>query len=457
MIHHDEEPSRSDLRRTRSSELGEGIRPRTLFWMSAVHIALVLLFLQLFEYRPVFDSLRYLHVADEFSQLRFTDADPAMHCNTAPGYPLFLAVLSPITRYNTYAIAIFQALLFVLGLRSLVNALVRTGVIDHGRALWCMLIPLFIPDIIHVNGWVLTESLTTSLLLILMAGTLCRPASTSAQAGWVLAGSLLVLTKFEYLIVVLIAAAYLTFKGRWASLASLAAVLLAAQVLNAWRSATLYGRPNPFSFGSGTVVYGGNNLNGDGSWHMPSITPGYIPPQAQRTYDRITSLDTKAQCLEQDRFFKELALEAWQQDPGRQLSMVPLKFLKLWLLPADLDIYTLETRLLPGLQLGALFSTDQWPLPGIIRHAVELLVHWSVLACLLIGLATRVRHRAINGSELLIIVVALALSMLYAIPFYGLGRFHVPALMLVSYLLSGPVMLIATWAARHVPGTRRST
>jgi hypothetical protein len=267
---------------------------------------------------------------------------------------------------------------------------------------------------------------------------------------------MLVLTKFEYLIVVFIAAGYLAFQGRRTPLITLVAVLLSALTMNAWRNAAIYGRPNPFSFGSGTVIYGGNNLNGDGSWHMPSITPGYIPQQAQMTYDRITSLDAASRCLEQDHFFKELAIEAWRQDPLQQLGTIPLKFLKLWLLPADLDIYTQNKRLVHGLQLGALFSTDQWPLPGIIRHAVELIIHWSVLACLILGLAIRVRHRALNGSELLIIAVAMMLSLLYAVPFYGLGRFHVPALMLVSYLLAGPVMSVAAWAARCQPGIRRS-
>lgn len=450
------EPSKNHPQRAHSLTRAEGIGPKAILWMGAIHITLVLLFIQIFEYRPVFDSLRYLHVAHEFSQLRFSDADPAMHCNTAPGYPLFLMVLSPITRHSTYAIALFQALLFVIALRSLVNALVRSGVIDQGHALGCMLIPLFIPDIIHVNGWVLTESLTTSLLLILMAGTLCRPASPTARSAWVLAGTMLVLTKFEYLIVVIIAAGYLAFQGRRTPLVTLGAVLLTTLVLNAWRNAAIYGRPNPFSYGSGTVVYGGNNLNGDGSWHMPSITPGYIPQHAQKTYDRITSLDAGSRCLEQDRFFKDLAIEAWQQDPLQQLGTIPLKFLKLWLLPADLDIYTQNTRLVQGLQLGTLFSNDQWPLPGIIRHAFELIIHWAALACLFLGLAIRVRHRVLNGSELLIIAVALTLSLLYAIPFYGLGRFHVPALMLVSYLMAGPVMSVATWATRCLPGIRRS-
>jgi hypothetical protein len=456
MTHQHSEPSKTHLQRAHSPTQVEGIGRIETLWVGAIHITLVLLFLQIFEYRPVFDSLRYLHVADEFRQLRFSDADPAMHCNTAPGYPLFLAVLSPITGHNTYAIAFLQAMLFVIGLRSLVNALVRTGVIDHGRAIWYMLIPLLIPDIIHVNGWVLTESLTTSLLLILMAGTLFKPASPAAQVGWILAGTMLVLTKFEYLIVVFIAAGYLAFKGRRTPLISLGAILLAVLVLNAWRNATIYGRPNPFSFGSGTVVYGGNNLNGDGSWHMPSTTPGYIPQHAQGKYDRIASLDADARCLEQDRFFKDLAMEAWQQDPVQQLRTIPLKFLKLWLLPADLDIYTLDTHFVPGLQLGTLFRPARWPLPGVIRHATELLFHWMVLTCLILGLAIRVRQRELTEGELLIITVALTLSLLYAIPFYGLGRFHVPALMLVSYLVTGPVMSAASWTVRHLPSFRRS-
>jgi hypothetical protein len=456
MTHQHSEPRKDHLQRAHSPAGTEGIGPWAIIWMGAMHIALVLLFIHIFEYRPVFDSLRYLHVADEFRQLRFSHADPAMHCNTAPGYPLFLAVLSPITSHGTYAIAFFQALLFVIGLRSLVNALVRTRVIDQGLARWCMVIPLFIPDIIHVNGWVLTESLTTSLLLILMAGTLCRPAYTAAQVGWAIAGTMLVLTKFEYLIVVFMAAGYLAFQGRRTPLVTLVAVLLAALAVNAWRNAAIYGHPNPFSFGSGTVIYGGNNLNGDGSWHEPSITPGYIPQHTQMTYDRIMSLDAGSRCLEQDRFFKELAIEAWQQDPLQQLGTIPLKFLKLWLLPADLDIYTQHKQLVRGLQLGALFSTDQWPLPGIIRHAVELTIHWTVLTCLIMGLAIRVRHRALNGSELLILGVSLTLSLLYAVPFYGLGRFHVPALMLVSYLVAGAVLSVAAWTVLRLPSTRRS-
>ncbi len=70
--------------------------------IASIHILLVISDMIIYDYQQISDSLRYLFVANEFASFNFLHFNPAMNCNTAPGYPIFLALAKPITQNNQF-------------------------------------------------------------------------------------------------------------------------------------------------------------------------------------------------------------------------------------------------------------------------------------------------------------------------------------------------------------------
>jgi len=203
--------------------------------------------------------------------------------------------------------------------------------------------------------------------------------------------------------------------------------------LNGYKNKQTFGVFNPTSFGSGTVIYGGNNLNLDGSWHRHmGRNNDYVPENYQIIFDSILAKPS-CSCIKRDSLYKVMAIDAWKKNPYDQLKVIPTKLAKQWLLPASFDFYTVQTEYHKGLQFEKLFSDELWPWYGKYKHAAFLIIYWLYLLLSLFGIILKLKIKKIEKIDLLFFSILLINTAMYSIPFYGLGRFHVPVIAILFY------------------------
>ena len=422
----------------------------SLLALALSHIVSVIVLMVLFGSEQTSDSLRYITVANEFLEFSMT---PGANCITAPGYPFFLATTKFITGYDKFIIAFLQALLFAASVSYLFSGLRKRAWLNGSQLILLSVLILFSPDFLHANAKTLTESLTTSLLILVTASLLRDMKSLGPKVILILSSTLLVVTKFEYLFV-LPAVFFVLLKQRRFQVAFfLTMALTLTLAANGLKNKHLFQKFNPFSFGSGTVMYGGNNLNGDGSWHIIGQTEGYLLARYETEYNKLLALECNSacKCLARNSFFRGLAFDAWKSDPMDQVHVIPQKFGKLWLLPGGVDIYSEREKIIPGLRFSLLFDVKLWSTAGIVKNVVITGLHWVYLILILLGVTVRARSRKMGSEDLFVLYVFLVISGLYSIPFYGLSRFHVPVFaLLIPYAAQG----LAFAHTRLVPNSR---
>ncbi len=401
-------------------------------FLAITHIILVIAFMIVFDYQQISDSTRYLAVADEFASFKF-HFSAGMNCNTAPGYPLFLALIKPITWHNMYLIAMYQSILFILSFRYFVNAIQLKYQISKIAILILSVFVLLNPEVVHLNGSTLTESLAASLMLLIFGGLANNLENKYDKPILVICVAFLVLTKMEYILFLPILILYLyVIKERKIIVLTLS-VLFGLLTLNGFKNLQTYGVFKMTSFGSGTVIYGGNNLNLDGSWHNHGKTKNYVPKVYENEFDSIYKLNSSCACIKQDSLYKIMAVEAWEKSYSDQLKVIPVKLGKLWLLPGIMDFYTGQTEFYKGLQLEKLFSDELWPWYGKYKHGAYLFIYWISLILSSIGLWFKIKKYKFDKIDFLIISILLLNTLMYSIPFYGLGRFHLPVISILFY------------------------
>ncbi|MGQ9864619.1 MAG: hypothetical protein ACUVRD_09130 [Bacteroidia bacterium] len=305
-----------------------------LYASGLLHVFLVIVWVIGSGYKVTMDGKDYMHIADELASLRFS-FDPAVNCNRLPGYPLFLAVLKPFTQHHPMLIAIFQSVVFFVSLVYFLKQVQKKYQLPGLPIFLSATLLVIHPDSLFGSSAVLTEVLVASLLLFILGGLLDPKPRRGLMVG---AMALMVITKAEYLLVLGIIIIYLLYARRKELILGSLLLIAALFTLNLIKNLKLYGVPRPTNFNSGTVIYGGNNLNLDGSWHPGHFTKNYLPPHYARLLDSLRKTQTPARyCVMSDSLMLRAAIEAWQTDPFAQLKVIPLKFVKLWLWPGMLN------------------------------------------------------------------------------------------------------------------------
>src|SRR5215510_12863605 len=115
--------------------------------IAAIHVLLVVTDLKIYHYGLGTDSIRYLAAANDFASFNFTGMDAAVHCNTAPGYPLFLTITKIFTWHTHVMIAIVQSLLFCWALYYLLANLFAKGYFSFAMCIAAYALALFSPEI----------------------------------------------------------------------------------------------------------------------------------------------------------------------------------------------------------------------------------------------------------------------------------------------------------------------
>ena len=300
-----------------------------------------------------------------------------------------------------------------------------------------------IPNIAYVNSITLTESLTGSLLILLTYSLLKIWYLNNAGGLLIFILPILTLTKFEYAFLIPFVALILIYKRKHYIALLVGCSLFFGLTINGAKNKLIYGKFNPTSFGSGLVIYGGNNLNGDGSWHKVRHSSKYIDEESFSIYDSISNLSPETFCLERDILFKKMTLNALNANPIKVISTYPLKFQNLWLLPPNMYFHTGKTEFNSGLQLGELFDSKLYSTKGIIKHILYLATHWLSLSLILIGLTSRILKRPVHLLDVGAVFLILSISFIYAVPFYGLGRFVMPLYSILCMYLVFPLQWIA--------------
>jgi hypothetical protein len=412
-----------------------------------------------YGYAPGPDALVYLARARQFARLELLDS--RTNAMLAPGYSAFLAAVGWIAGYAPMLLVAAQALLYLAAVELFVRTLAARRILHRGgEPLLARVLLLGNPNLWFLAGTIGAELLVAVLLLAITALLLRWRDEAGMRRGWLASAAcgFLAVTRFEWSLLPLLAPVLLR-DGRGRAVARRGAVLLLGPILalsaNAWRNHQMFGRAWPFSFAAGSVTYGGNNPNLDGSWHDVATTPGYVLPrhhEALAELDALAQRDLRAWAPRQDRFWRALAAEAWRERPLAQLAVVPLKLGKLWAMPLHFDVYTNDRGFRRSLLLGELFRRDRWPWYAPWKHGAYLLLHWLLLAAVAIGMrAVWLRRAAVPAAGELVawaLAVTAGVSVLHALPWYGLPRFHGPLVPLLSaFAAAAPAQLARRGAA----------
>ena len=319
------------------------------FAFALLHIILVFLKSHIIGYQLSYDAVKYLHVANEF--LGRASLDYQYNCNTSPGYPLFLAPLIFLFPDSVLAVMIAQVLIFSFSLYVMMSTLISKKFLTTSQAVIASAMIMLSLDFITYNGYVLTESLTASLLMLIVS-LLLKDRDEKINI-WLLSflPVALIAVRTEYIILfpAFLLAVYLN-RFNWKRML-LPVILLSFMIsANGVRNLNIYGQFSFFGFGGGQVTYGGNNLNGDGSWHYYATTPDYLPEHGEREMREIDMIgDECIACPKRDSLFKVLVREAIRENGVSNLSLVPVKLAKMWTLPGEIDPYTSDSTFSPNI------------------------------------------------------------------------------------------------------------
>lgn len=379
----------------------------------------------IYHYQPSNDSLYYLQMAEQYRSLQFFD--PAANCYGHFMYALFLALTGTLFSYQHYVIGFIQALIFGSSVLLLIREMER----QWGRDLIAvMALVMLVPEIHFFNGYIITESLAFSLIILSFYTALKIYGDGATIKRLLLLSLLVALTALNRLEcgVIIVPLFYLIYPAIRSSLFRSTALLILFPVvllqLDALKNYHIFGVYKMGAFNGGEVLYGGNSGNLDGSHHIFwDHKRLFIPEEKIGELNRIQAEPVCALCPKRDAFFTKLAVDAWKKDPVRQLGVIPDKLAKNWLLPGDFDVYTADTTKTRGLQVKRLLAKENfgnaWYAP--YKHLFYMTVHWAVLVMLLVGMIRYDRENRFQRS----VLILLLFYILFAIPFCGLPRWHV--------------------------------
>jgi hypothetical protein len=285
---------------------------------------------------------------------------------------------------------------------------------------------LFSPEIFQTNQQTATEPFCGILILLITGSIINGFDKNITKVLYIISTCLLVLARFEYLSTLPILILPLIYNKKYKLTLLTIFSLILVFTSNGVKNYITFDDFNPLDYNSGAVIYGGNNLNGDGTWHNEFKNTNYLPANKREEYRSLYGLDPKCCCIKQDSFFKAMAFNAWKDNWRFQLKIIPYKFLKLWVIPASMDFYCSQTEYKKGLQIKLLFSSKLWPWYGKYKHGFYLFVYWAYLLLVISGFYFKIKEYGFNYNELFVVVFFLIISFLYSVPFTGIGRFHVP-------------------------------
>jgi hypothetical protein len=391
-----------------------------------LNCACTLLYLYLYRQTPTSDSALFMRLADLYKHGVFFD--PKGNYFGHQFYSVFLLITVGFIKYNYWIEALIQTLLFSFAALFLTRQLETYFNKDLTGA---VLLLFLIPDLHHHNGCMLTESIAMTFVLLSfgMAMKIFNYGATIQRLlfiSFILACTLLTRTETALMLLPILYLVYQRIEKKlFRNVSALIVLPVFSLLLTGFLNYKTFGQFRLTSFHGGEVLYAGNNENLDGSFHVfADHRETFIPKEHLAEFDSILALPLQYSYPARSVFYSKLAKEAWKKSASEQLSVIPEKFAKNWLLPASFDIFTADTTKTRGLQLKKLFQKEYfnnaWYAP--YKHMVYLLIYWLLLALLIAGLFKMDWRNKFQVSALLLWIIFI----LFAIPFCALPRWHVP-------------------------------
>jgi hypothetical protein len=169
------------------------------------------------------------------------------------------------------------------------------------------------------NGSVLSESLIVSLMLIILA--VINKANEIGTLKWnaIIALPLLmtisIMIRVESIALVL-ALCFIRTKNNWKFKLVIGSFLILLSMgffFQGLKNHTIYNKFKLTSFNGGEVIFGGNNMNQDGSHHLFYLNKEkYIRPHFMAEYDYLVNKERCVSCPKLDSLYIEMALYEWK-------------------------------------------------------------------------------------------------------------------------------------------------
>lgn len=374
------------------------------------------------------DSASYIFLAKQYSQFNFftpsyQNAQSGIHLT----FLLFLTIFGSIFAYNPIIIGVIQTILFCLSAFFLIKKL--EAYLQRDLYVIAILIVL-VPEFNVYNGYILSESISYSLLMLAFAIALniyMHGVSLRNMLFLSFLVGLTVMSRTES-VTCIIALIYLLFpkiKKRFLAYTSLLISFpFLIFMLFGFKNYETFHKFKITSYEGGEGLYGGSSENLDGSHHVFYLHKNiFIPKNKIDAIDKIMKMPVEYSVPEQDSFYTRLSIEAWKKDPIQQIGVIPDKLAKNWLLPGFFDIYTNDTTKQRGLQIGKLLSkkyfNNVWYAP--YKHLYYMIIHWILLGIIAWGILSIKKQNRFQLAVLMLLLFYFS----YAIPLCALPRFHV--------------------------------
>lgn len=221
-----------------------------------------------FHYQPSADSARYLLLAKQYTEFNFFD--PVTNCYGHPFYAFFLSLVGTVISYHTSIIGLIQSLIFCISAILLIKEVEK---LIRKNLTGLILLLFLVPEIHFHNGYVTTESISYSLILLCFYSALRIFNSYFTISKLFLLSfilSIAVLNRLECAVIIfpIIYLIYPRIKTKIVtSLLIIVSFSFVFLQINAYRNYKTFKTYKLSAFNGGEVIYGGNNDNLDGSHH----------------------------------------------------------------------------------------------------------------------------------------------------------------------------------------------
>ena len=366
----------------------------------------------------VSDALEYDQAA---RFLAFGQVTPSNNGTIAKGpvYPVLLAIIYRLAGPSPVAVRVVQAVLGTLGVWLLYAIGCRA--FDAHVGLTAAGLGAIAPAFIAYTGWLLTETLTVCLTLLfvyLLIGAMQR-----AKTWWWLAagvvGGVLVLTRPEMLLVVLVCGVLAGWQGRWRRSAWL--LLAAGLTIAPWtaRNWAVYHHWVLVAPGDGQFLW------------MSTYEKDWMSWDEQDP--RYRTLASAQDPIELDARMRQEAIRNILTQPLTYAALCLKRIPRFWLGGHSHAIVGLEAP------LGRLLSEQEYA-----RSAVKLMMLSFNMAVILLGFAGwYVAWRVGSSDRLLLVLLAapVAVKALMHVALFAVLRYQIPIL--------GLLMVCAAFALHH--------
>ncbi|MFC1784964.1 hypothetical protein ACFL0J_04980 [Candidatus Neomarinimicrobiota bacterium] len=375
-----------------------------------------------FHYATLANDLRYIEHALQYRNHIYFEA--LTNSINPPVYPIFFYLISYLTMLIPTNIVITQWILLFFAISFLSFELFKkykSYSMLFSIFLFTYLNPIFF---ILNDGGVFPEFFTTCLVFIIISlwlrFTITR--TNSSVITFSIVSGLLILTRYEFIILIALVAFQLFKKFRFKQAILYISFPLVLLCFNLQKNYLIYDDIKLTNYSLHENMYGGVLTDGGLHYIDAFNFREFIPERFQEEF-QILEKDTidVNRILKKDKLFFEMWRYQWETNFWGKINVLPCKFLKLIVPPPTIDIYTSNPEIMCKLNLENYFSDYYFPLKkDRIINIVVFVFHFTLLSLTAYSLYKNTLFKDYSPFILFILIYSFLLTFL----FYGLPRFN---------------------------------